>query len=290
MFTAKHFSKIPKPLVNHITHAYVMSKYLQQFCGLVGEKLYKTSPIRLEHGTGTGFFGISNTGSSDCIKERFRGVTDSLGLKFDSIDSVFLRSGSCRDVKVRETKLHRVEHTKELNQMFREFEELFLIRQRPFTANDMARLIIENQIVCLIEQSEQKTGGILKNTYDKAMPFSKYTAEIFCKNLNVSKFSNKDILEMNQQIYAELLKLIAQHDFSSAIEKVRNKIILNDQNSPPKKHTLPPLRLASKYTNCEFSLLKYHYHHKLNKRLDISSRWYNKADANRYVRWLEMNE
>jgi len=44
------------------------------------------SLIRQEHGTGKGFGAVSNTGSSDCLKEQFRNLGVQLGAKFDRLD------------------------------------------------------------------------------------------------------------------------------------------------------------------------------------------------------------
>jgi hypothetical protein len=290
VFSTKPYSKVPSSLINNVSKAYVMSKYLQEFCGLVGEQDYKVSPVRLEHGTGTGFFGVSNTGSTDCIKERFRGITDGLGLKYNAIGEVFLRSRTCKDMKKRDRKLHRVEHTYELIAMYKDFEDAYIVAQKPFTANDLATTIIEKQIVCLIEQKEQKTGEALKQTFNKDMPFSKYTADIYCDGINVSKFSKDDIFRMNRKIYGELLELIALYDFSEAVHIARKRLISEMRVEAPLKHTLPPMSLSIEYAGCEFSLLKHHYSHKLKKRMDSNSRWYNETDTNRYKAWLEVRD
>lgn len=144
-------SKLSTSIVRSVSQAYVMARYLQELFECVGVD-YQNSPIRLEHGTGTGFFGVSNTGSTDCIKERFRGITDGLGLKYRTIDNIYFRSRSCMALKHRDKAIHRIEHTYELIDMYNDFEELYIMSRRPFSANDLATHVIESQIVCLIEK------------------------------------------------------------------------------------------------------------------------------------------
>jgi hypothetical protein len=156
---------IPITIINAASQAFVMSQYLQNLYLMVGREIYLNSPIRFEHGTGKGFFGVSNTGNTDCIKERFRKVTNGLGLKFDSIEKIYFRSESCRDLKLRDKMMHRVEHTYEIKDIYIDFEKSYIMSDKTYTPQDIAVHIIENQVVGLIKQSEQKVGQDLKHAY-----------------------------------------------------------------------------------------------------------------------------
>lgn len=69
-------------LFSAASRAFVLAEYLSAFHEKVGANSYLASHIRSEHGTGRGFFGVSNTGSSDSLKEQFRRITDALGQNY----------------------------------------------------------------------------------------------------------------------------------------------------------------------------------------------------------------
>ncbi|MCP5131550.1 MAG: hypothetical protein H6985_18455 [Pseudomonadales bacterium] len=278
-------SKLSTSIVRSVSQAYVMARYLQELFECVGVD-YQNSPIRLEHGTGTGFFGVSNTGSTDCIKERFRGITDGLGLKYRTIDNIYFRSRSCMALKHRDKAIHRIEHTYELIDMYNDFEELYIMSRRPFSANDLATHVIESQIVCLIEKKEQKTGTDLRTSHNKQEPFSKYSSTVFLGESDVSAISKSEILEINRTRFAELLERVSTYDFSEDVDAAKQKLIVGGPKEASRKHTLPLLSFAKQYARDEFSLLRHHYTHKLEKRMDRGSRWYGEADSQRYLRWL----
>ena len=137
-----------KSLEKNIAQSFIMSRYLSKLCKAIGSEAYLKSYIRLEHGTGTGFFGISNSGSTDCVKERFRAITDSLGQKFDNWHNIDYISEGCLGMTVRDSKVHRVEHTREVIDMFLAFEREFIIPGKDFTPADLGAWLLENQVVC----------------------------------------------------------------------------------------------------------------------------------------------
>lgn len=268
---------VERSLVKNITQAYVMSQYLADFCQQVGVDNYLNSFIRAEHGTGTGFFGIGNTGSTDCIKERFRAITDALGQKFDRWQEIDFVSEGCVGMQMRQKELHRVEHTREVIDLFKTFEQKFIMSGKKFTPADLGVWLIENQVVCLILQSEQKS----KTEYNDNQPFSKYSAKIYYKGIDVSEYTLDQIKQLNRQRFADVIKNLKTFNFKDLLDKQCRNLL-----HTKKKHTLPPMELAVKFYNDQYSLLREHYHHKLKKRTDPNDKkWYSKQDADDYYRW-----
>jgi hypothetical protein len=276
---------INQQLVKNASQAYVMAKYLANFCERVGKVNYLTSPVRLEHATGTGFFGVGNTGSTDCIKERFRGVTDNLGQRWSCWQRIEFVSESCVGITDADFKnTHRVEHTREVIDLFKTFEEEFIIKNREFTANDLAIWIIEHQVVCLIEQREQKS----QSHYDDARPFTKYASSIFYKGTDISQYTLDQLIELNKQRFEDVISALKTYDFSKLNAKHHKDLIIDK-----KKHTLPPLDLAVEFHNDQFELLDRHYHHKLNKRTNpADKKWYSTEDTAKFNNWkkAKLNE
>lgn len=276
---------INQQLVKNASQAFVMAQYLANFCRRVGKDHYLSSPVRLEHATGTGFFGVGNTGSTDCIKERFRGVTDNLGQRWSCWQRIEFVSQSCVGITQADfKKTHRVEHTREVIDLFKTFEQQFIIGDKPFTANDLAIWIIENQVVCLIEQKEQRS----QLHYDDSKPFSKYANKIFYNGTDISAYTLPQLIELNQLRFADVIDSLRRYDFTKLNEKHHNDLIVQK-----KKHTLPPLELAVKYHNDQFELLDRHYHHKLNKRTNpADKKWFSAEDTAKFNNWkkAKLNE
>lgn len=277
-----------KTVANRVSRAYVICQFLASLAMRVGPENYRLNLVRLEHGVGTGFFGVSNTGSSDCAKECFRGITDSLDQTNRNWEGIDFRTEACKNLtNANFRELHRVEHTYGIAKLFHAFEEQYIIKpvesgsynEDTFTANELAKFVIENQIVCLILQKEQLSHGAM----NEMKPFSRYSSSIFFKNRNISDLSKDEIIEVNSiERYKTLLKDLKDFDFTDLNEKNRIKLFLKD-----KAHKLPPLDLAVEFGNSEFDLLKRHYNHKCEKRTNPKdARWYNAADAARYASWL----
>lgn len=268
---------LDKSLTKNIAQAYVMSQYLADFCKQIGAENYINSLIRSEHGTGTGFFGIGNTGSTDCIKERFRAITDSLGQKFNCWQQIGFVSKGCLGMQHRDKDIHRIEHTREVIDLFKAFEQEYIITGKSFTPADLGVWLIENQVVCLILQSDQRA----KQYYNDAIPFSKYDDRIFYQGQDISDFSLEQIKALNVIRFSATIAELQTFDFTSLIKLHRNLLIETKD-----KHTLPPINIAVQFYNDQYSLLREHYHHKLKKRTDPNDKkWYNKKDADDYYRW-----
>ncbi len=268
-----------KQLAKNISQAYIMSKYLAELCKQIGARAYLTSPIRLEHGTGTGFFGISNTGSTDCIKERFRGVTDNLGQKYSCWEKIDFVSESCLSITSKPDfrNTYRVEHTREVIDLFREFEKEYIIGGKPFTANDLGIWIVEHQVVCLIEQWEQKD----QSHYNDFKPFTKYANPIFYKGTNISEYNLDQLKDLNRTRFATQLKEIKEYNFSKLNDEHTTNLLTKN-----KKHTLPPMTIAVKFYNDQYELLDRHYRHKLNKRTNpADKKWFNAEDTAMFNEW-----
>lgn len=271
-----------KALVKNISQAYVMSKYLADLCKVIGKEAYMNSAIRKEHGTGTGFFGISNTGSTDCVKERLRHATDSLGQKFDRWQQIQFVSQGCLGMTERNKFEHRVEHTRECIDLFKAFENDYIISGRNFIPNDLGIWLIENHIVCLILQREQRK----QSFYNDNKPFSKYSGAIYYQNQDISHFSLEQVKVLNKQRFANQIEEIKNFNFTSLIDHERRSLLMTK-----KKHTLPPIDIAIKFHDNEFELLERHYTHKLNKRTNSADKkWYCVHDTARFNIWKNKNE
>lgn len=261
-------------LVSNVAKAYVIATYLRNLHETIGDPAYMTSFIRKEHGTGQGFFGIGNTGSYDCLKETLRGITDGLDLKFSTFKKIPFVSASCVGLEQRIKEVHRIEHTIEISAQYVDLETRCIRGREDLTPQSLGRWFIENQIVCLIEQVEQ-TGQ-----YSAKTPFLKYSAPIFYNDQNVSHLSHSEIRTLNKSIFSDELTLVANYDFSSAVEKTKNKLIQLQA-----KHRLPPLELAVLLANDEKALLDQHYLDKLQKVTTPGSRYFKQSQLDRWNEW-----
>lgn len=281
---------LPANLVSNTATAWIIAKYLQDFCQKVGVDHYLTSAIRYQHGNGTGgfrFLGMGNpqkrlsaSGNNDCVKERFRGITDGLKLTYRSIDKIQFRSASCVNLRERCKTLHRVEHTVELIDIYHDFENQYIITTQNFTANDLAKFVLQQTLVCLIEQKEQKPAG----TYNLDMPFSKYSAKVFYQGQDVSGYTRTELFAITAREYGDLFKALHTYDFTEVINNKKSKLIDSGLN-----HSLPALDMAVKYHNNPLALLKYYYHHQ-RKQLtesDYKPRYYNHDLAQHYAKWAQ---
>jgi hypothetical protein len=269
-------------LTKSASQAYVIFRYLSDLRRAVGPEAYERHPLLLEHGPGSGFGGVGNTGSSDCAKERVRGITDSLGLTWRERDwrSIYFASQTCVGIARADFRrvggLHRVEHTREVMDLYRALEQRFIISGVPFTANDLAAFVVRNQVVCLIQRTEQRKG----HRFDEAAPFSKYSAKIFYCGEDISRFNNAQLLNINAVRYGDLLTRLGNHDFGRETQMCAARL-----NARGDRHTLPPLEEA---LECEdpFDLLVKHYPHKVAKLIQANGRWFDDSFARRHDAWL----
>lgn len=263
-----------KVLVRNVAKAFVLTCYLHDLRKAIGEQAYMTSFVRSEHGPGTGFFGVGNTGSNDCLKETLRGITDGLDLRFNTFKRIPYVSASCLNLAVRTKEVHRIEHTLEISAQYHDLERRFILEGQAFTPNSLGRWFIENQIVCLIEKAEQ-TGK-----YSPEMPFGKYSSPIFYRGRDVSSLPHSAIREINLEEFSDELALVEKYDFEQAVLETKAKLI-----QLRGKHRLPPLELAITLANDEMNLLHQHYVGKISKVTAPGNRYYNKDQADRWMAW-----
>lgn len=276
-----------KALLRNASQAYIMSKYLADLCKQIGEVAYLASPIRLEHGTGTGFFGVGNTGSTDCVKERFRGITDELGQRWSCWQQIQFVSESCVGITSADfVNVHRVEHTREVIDLFEAFEKEYIISGKPFTASELANWVIENSVVCLIEQVEQ----LKQVNYNDDKPFSKYSKSIFYNGVDISDYSLDQIKQLNLKRFASVMQDVTNYNFTK-LNTTNTKNLLQKT----KKHTLPPIKLAIKHHNDEFRLLDQHYQYKISKFSEPfksngkKNKWYSLERKTLFEDWKKLN-
>ena len=261
-----------KSLLSNTAKFTVLAKAAQEVVEYAGVDAYMNSWWRREHITGQGFFGVSNTGSTDCAKERGRGITDSFGythrtpeaIPFRSASTLGLTSFDCRNI-------HRVEHTVELNELVREFEAEYIITGRDFDCYTVAEFFITRMVIVLIEQVEQKSKSEIGE-----LPFSKYSNRVFYDGMDISDATHEDLAKINMGLHAELLNNLANFDWSKELAKATATLTTG------KSHTIPSIELTVEHFDNEFAILDAHYTHKRDKALNTSSKWYNKKNADAY--------
>lgn len=264
-------------LISKIADAFVLCSYLRDLAAAVGS-IYKRNLVRFEHGPGTGFFGVSNTGSSDCAKECFRGITDALGQNKDNWSNIAFRSAACRDIRKPDfKKVHRVEHTVSVAELYLDFESKYIVANQEFSANLIGDYVVRNHVVSLIEQRDQIDHGTVK----VARPFSRYSCEIYFGDRDVTEVSLGEIQELNANRFSSLLSEIELFDFSEPVDRSTTKFVCGQG-----PHTLPPLRIAIQHGLCDLQLVHRHYMHKCSKRISPGSAWYSPIDAERYRQFL----
>jgi hypothetical protein len=255
-----------------------LALYLQKFRQIIGPERYLNSIIRREHGTGTGLFGVSNTGSRDCLKESIRGITDALSLSYRTPDALPFRTESCIGIKVFDRNSHRIEHTIEVIELYHEFEAHFILNDQEIDLSDVGKWIIENQVTTLIEQHEQRRKG----HYTSEQPFSKYSRPVLYNlQKDVSTISREELRMLTCKHFSEQLSSFLTINGQPFLDTA----IASFDGSGSKAHTLPLLDVAVEYNDEEFELLTRHYKYKLSKRLDPNSRWFSANDAARYRAW-----
>jgi hypothetical protein len=269
---------VSKQTLTVASQAYVTAKFMSDFHKQVGTEAYLESPVRIHHVTGNTWFGVNSVGDTDCLARQFRLITDSLGQSFKDWDSIEFVSESCLNLQERNRKIHRVEHTREVITFVKQFEQDYIIGGKPFTAATIAINLILNQIVTLINQSEQLTAYHSNDN----KPFSKYNARIYYRGTDVSDYTLDQLLDINAKRYKQIIAQINDYNFTELNSKHSKQLI-----GVVGKHTMPSLELAVKYHDNMFMLLNKHYHHKLNKRIDpTNTKWYNADDTKAYTDWL----
>lgn len=273
-------------VADRVCQAYVLCQYLRDLASELGAEAYRTNLVRMQHGPGSGFFGVSNNGSMDCASAAFRRVTDALGQTNRDWSGIEFKSETCIDVDaptfVRGNGAgHRVEHTWAVAEIFRLFEREYIELGREFTPSDLAKFIVPKQIVCLIRTREQISSGRI----DAARPFSRYSCRVLFRGVDVSELSLVQLIQLNHERYAQLLAEIDRTNFATLVDKYKESLLRGTGG-----HTLPQLALAVSHGTNEFELLCRHYRLKLQKRTDPdNSRWFNASDAARFSEWSVAN-
>ena len=271
-----------------------LAKYLRKLRENLSEKDYLASCARKEHGTGTGIAGISNTGSSDCLKEEFRRFTDALGQKFTSINLLIFKTakGSAITQQTRTKRNFTVEHTMEAMADLYDtlFEQEFIIKGvQKITPKNICEWLIKHHICVGIDPTEEKKKKTHGHGYDAYKnnnfkhPFEKYTNPVFYKGQDISNYTYDQIQDINKKNYPvpnynwnkiendvdNLLKQTESGEIITKIDKRTNKPTYN-------QHVLPPLELSIRYWNDELELILQHYHYKRQTLFDDTRKWSKK--------------
>jgi hypothetical protein len=279
--------------ITAVSTFYVLTKHLQKVHQQIGTGKYLTSPVRYQHGTGRGIaadFKVGNpkkrlnaTGNNDCAKERMRGITDSLGLHYENLSAVKFRTASCINVEQAQwnKKVYHVEHTDELQHQYLAFEEEFILTNKSFTPADVAEWFVTKTIVTLIKRSELKKGQVKKDSYDPDKPFSKYSDKVYYNDEDVSDLSKAEVLKIVSKEYAHIIPLARSYDWRPNVFQISRTLFKNPN------HGIPKLKIATKYSNCAFSLLKYHYNYQKRQLTEAGYKpiYFNKSLADLYHQW-----
>jgi len=274
---------------------YVLTKHLQKIHLQIGTDKYLTSPVRYQHGTGRGITAdfkvgrpkkkLNATGNYDCSKEGMRRITDSLGLHYENLSAIKFRTASCINVEQGQwdKKIYHVEHTDELQHQYLAFEEEFILTNKSFTPADVAEWFVTKTIVTLIKRSELKKGQVKKDSYNPDKPFSKYSDKVYYNDEDVSGMTKAEILKIVGKEHAHIIPLARSYDWRPNIFQIARKLFKNPE------HGIPPVAIAVKYSNCAFSLLKYHYNYQLRQITDPTENllYYNEEVAKLYKEWNE---
>ena len=251
-----------------------LSKFLHEHYKSLGRTKYLKSYVRLEHGPGKGFGGVSNTGSSDCLKEQFRNLGVKLGAKFDRIDKIFFKTdkGNSITQNNRTEDNFRVEHTMELTKdLYEMYEEEFIMTDK--LESDPKKIlmwIIEYHVATGIHPEEQKKGKQGKEYRQNNFqhPFKKYTAKVYYKGQDVSNYTYDQIKKINLLEHG-----IPNINYKTIKKEYRKDIKKFGKTKPIKQgHELPSIALAQKLYNDEIKLLNNWYIYKKNK-LYNGSKW-----------------
>ena len=135
--------------------------------------------------------------------------------------------------------IHRVEHTAEVANLFKQWELDKIMKNKPFTPNEMGRWVIERQVVVLCEDAEQ----IRKWKWDSNKPFSKYSASVWntLDGSDVSNLDYQEIQKLNRKIFQHELDLIDCYNFDDDIQIAQQSFDDSDH------HFLPPIDIMVKH-------------------------------------------
>ena len=238
------------PLTKTIAKTYVLHRFLWKYYNKLIEKGYSDKDYydslpRRQHGIGGAWMGADNGGSDDCAKERFRRITDTLGLERKTPHKIFFRTSTCKNETnfmfkgKNKQGIHRVEHTAEVANLFKQWELDKIMKNKPFTPNEMGRWVIERQVVVLCEDAEQ----IRKWKWDSNKPFSKYSASVWntLDGSDVSNLDYQEIQKLNRKIFQHELDLIDCYNFDDDIQIAQQSFDDSDH------HFLPPIDIMVKH-------------------------------------------
>lgn len=257
-----------------------LTLFLRKHCEAIGQENYEISLIRQEHGTGTGFGAVSNSGSWDCLKEQLRNIGVQLGARFDRIEQIHFKTQ--QGISITQSKRNknnfRVEHTIELTKdLFPMYEQEFIINGKTkISPKQILEWITEHHIVVGIHPSEQINGnqGTLyrKNSFE--YPFLKYSQPVFYKNTDVSHYTYEQLKKINLKENP-----IPNLDYD-LIEKQAETRLLESGNEKPitEGHKVPSLELANRLYDDEIALLNEWYVYKKSRLFD-GSKWGKSAKA-----------
>lgn len=273
--------------IDRIADVFIVLEWLRQHYLNVGSEIYnKSLPVKELHGTG--FFGVNNEVFAGPANVRW--TTDILGFKQDRIQHIYFRSESCETLQQSQAKFgskkkggkHRVEHCNEAKEVLWKFlEDTYVKKGEPLDFARIGEYIIENAIVCLIEQSEEKTPTEIIESVDEDKPFTRYHAPIFYNGHDVSALTRAEIMDICRQ---ERQHVLPELEDTSKIEKAIDEAKKLKYTSLPESHTFCPHDIATTYATNEYELLNRWYTHKRDKILKATSgKWYKPKFEERYV-------
>lgn len=268
-----------------------ITEYLREHYQRLGLEKYRQSLVALEHGVGTGFGRVGNTGSNDCLKEQIRQVGTSLGAKFSHIDQIYFKTerGLSITQNSRTKKNFRTEHTLELaDDLYPEYEKQFIFSSKSSSPKEMLDWIVSNHICVGIHPEEEKTkrqygnDAVAYKQQDFRYPFKKYSALVYYRGKNVTDLTREQIAKINQLEHNDLE--INWDKYQIDVDQTRTKLF--ERVNSVQSHLLCSQDIAEQYYNDPNALFYYHYQYKLLKKVgNPASVWYNAQVVREFRRW-----
>lgn len=266
---------LQRSIVSSVSQTTVLGTYLRDFCRRVGVDAYISSPIRRQHGNGTGIAGIGNAGGIDCLRERFRGISTALGCTYATWREIPFVSQGCLNIKDRNRHTHRVEHTRGLSEIFQGFERECIMGGLAITPYSVLERMVLQGICTHIRQEEQCDHGLV----DPDRPFKRYSVPVYYQGQDVSLFNSLQLSELMRAHYEHVLVAAREWDWEPALARAWTGYTNGSIRG------VPPMELAVRYHDCEWGLLEHHYHYRRSQLLDPSSRFHDPRRVREFLAW-----
>ena len=255
----------------------MIARWLQEHGHRVGAERFAHSCCVREHGSGAGFAGVSNAGSRDCLRERFRGISDGVLQDYRHCTHIPFRSDSLRGCDTWHAGQHRIEHTRPVAEIYSRFVDTVIRSERHITPVLVAEWCLSRLVVTWILAREQRA----QREIDPARPFSRYATRVFLGQQEVTHWSWADLDQWCQHHW-HLPRAWAQQHAEQLEEQCHEQAQVLMRGT---RHSLPSHEIATTWCQVPEALLHFHYHHKRARVLDARHPLHNPRHAAQYQAW-----